>query len=477
MEAEKLWERRWLRFYKLLACVGLLAVLIPVYEILCVWVANRYSGILSLFLVPLLFLLGYVIQWLLLGRSRRKLRDQQVDFSFESKKLRLPLPRVLLACAVSAGIALLISSAVGARLAELLGILSKPDAGIPIMMAASAVVSVLGCLVVPLRFHQLMSLRTMLEMLTAFVLFFGLKVYWSGSVSALFIICFLLWSLCLILLMNQEYIIRPSYFSSAYYATGQLRKAGMKDAFRLWTMAVVLQLAVLGAVSLFVIPLRAILTRGQNFRLIFDFPFRSLYVLNFLLFLASVIALLVFVFCLSLHVTPAHLRRFSLAMRSFRAKIREKIRNLLRRLVSFVKNKLRKNAGKLLGQRFKREHLAEEPKIRNYVDTVTDATGHAVAERYDTYRAFARKLRSLKTEQEQFCFAYKTLFLKFCDENIGVKMYHTPLEAAQIVCEKTAFDDFAYLTDIYMDVIYANADRSVEKDLERLCEIVKDKFK
>lgn len=462
MAGKRSMEARWLRRYKGIACVGVIAVLIPIAELLFRWGAQQLSGMVALCLTPLTVGVGYGVQTLLLGRFRGEVQGTAMDFSFESRRLRLPLRNVLPAAAVSAALGGVIGSGVGRLLALLLQEECNRQIGIPLLIAGCAAFGVVGCLLVPFRFHQLLTVRTMLECVCVFGALLGLYIWAGANISLLFLLCELLYALCFSVLMNQEYVIRHSYSSPTCSVSGAIRRAGMHSAFRLWLLALLFLLPVVVFATLLNTLFRMVLAVGRDptFADLFCFPFPSVPGLNAALFVLAVLVLLVGAVLLLLRLrgrwTWSDLRAWCRKLIAACGRI---LKRLLRPLLTPYRSK-RRGADK----------QTEDAEPLHYVETVTPLRRRVPDDAFRDYRSFARRMRRLSDRDEQFRFAYRVLVKTLCAEQKGVLTTQTPSEMARRIAEHTNIASIERLTDVFIQLTYAREGRHASADdLSAVC--------
>lgn len=466
MDGKQKQNTRWLLLYKMIACVGICAVIAPWFDTLILFIARQYTAIATIALTALLLSLGYGIQLLFLGREGRKLLSVDMDFSYEVARIRLPRSRVIPACAVSAIISALLSVGVGRLLSYLMGNQVNTEIGIPLLVTLGAVLGCAGCLLVPPRFHQLVSLRTMVECIAAFTFLFAFYLWAGASVNFRFIVCVLLYFLCFTVLMNQEYAIRHSYTSPTCHATNALRRAGILSAVRFWLGAILFNVPILCALSLIVMPVQLILTSGSGapFERVFSFPFKDLPTLNVLLFALGLLALIAGAILLLVRLCYD----------------RKKLKELYARLVERLKQIGATWLLRLLGiyQRYRKGAPKEqEPPPPHYADTVTELAHREPVRRYSDYKAFYRQLKKCRSTNEQYRFAYRTLVTNLCDADIGLYPTQTPLEMAQIIQSKTNIPDIGAITDVFVKAAYADASVPVaEEELQKLCAVLQNRL-
>ncbi len=454
----------WMRFYKVIAVIGVVAVMLPYISLLFIWGARRYAAILSFFATVAMVSLGYLIQLLLLGRDRDILKSAW-DFSYESKRLRLPLFRVIPACVLSAvaagGIALLCEQIVSYLLRNEYrpGMTQNEEVGIPLLVAGFILTAVAGCLLVPFRPHQLLSTRTMIEFFALLAFPMAFDSFWGGGATTPTItVCTIVYILCMSVVMNQEAIIRPAHSSDTCVATHAIRRAGLVSVVGFVLRSVCLTVPVLGVVSLIVCFFRGLLTGGQ-FEKTFDFPFSGYPVLNAILCGVTLIILFVVAIFYSMKRTPAE-----------RAAILAKLSAWWERLVDFILTKLgiRDSYAAGLGR--------YEPPPKHFTDTVTAAPASESAPQ--TYRAFAKKVKSIKDTDERFCFAWRTMVVRLCAARRDLSPALTPLEMAAILSRTTTVRDIDRLTALFSDITYAEDDdiHATEADVGAVMAILEERW-
>lgn len=448
MLPERRWNRRWLRRYQIIAFLGILAVVMPLFEFASLWCAGEYATPTALALAPPLLLFGYGLQYLFSARWREEPRVHSIS---EAPHAHLsPLSR-LLSMTLSGSLGLLLGWFVGWYLISLRDLPTRNHLGPYLMAVICAVVPMVGTLIVPYAFNQLLGLHTVLEFFALYCLVFGLQTFWGQGVSLLFVLCFWTFFLCLMLIVNQEYVIKPSYFSDTCYATGQLRRAGMASAFRLWLGTVLMQIPLLMAIVLVVMPFRLLFMVES---LIWKFPFPQAPTVNMLLFAASVIAAVIGVIVFFLRLQHEDVRGWLRQLQAVLYALGQRLRAIFR-----------------LPKRKRREAATEgEPQVRHYVDTMTTLPPRRAARVWNA-RSFRRRLQSLHSAEEQYCFAYRVLVDRLLIKGIGLHPTQTPREMAQIVMDKTTVSDMGELTEIFLRSAYARDRWASEEDVAWISEV------
>ncbi len=454
----------WARFYKVVAVIGVSAVALPYITILFSWGARKYAAPLSLLAVVAMVALGYAIQLLLLGRDRAILHTTW-DFSFEPRPIRLPLWRVIPACLLSAVAAVMATKPVTQILTYLFrneydpGVIPNEEVGAPLIAIGFVILAVGGCLLVPVRPHVLLSMRTMVEFLAALLFPMAVSTFWGGGYgTSLMAMCFVVYLVCLAIIMNQEAVIRPAYGSSTCIATHAIRRAGLVSVIGYLLFSLLLTVPVLGTITVVVIFFR-ILIIGGNFVRVFQFPFDGLPGLNAALFVTALLCWVGLAIYFSMTRTPEE-----------RAALRAKIAALWERLVDRILHLLGIRDIYAAGQgRF-------EPVTRNYTDTV--AVSAAKSEEPMTYRAFAKKLKSMNDIDERFCYAWRTMVAHLCAERRDITPAMTPLEMAHILAKTTTVQDIDRLTRVFLEVTYAEGHtvHATEADVHAVTAILAERW-
>ncbi len=462
MPATEKWRRRWLKLYKFLACVAFCAIIMPYFEILVSIGAGPYATAFTWIASALLFAVGYGIH-----KGIRFLftkgDEEEFSFSFETKWQFSP-PAIMIPSLILGAVAAIAFSFVSGQILEtLLYPYYNAEVGFPLMMIACVVASVLGNLLVPFQFHQLCSLRTLIECLFALGVPFGIATWWGNGVNGLFVACVLVYALCLFVLMNQEYVIKPSYSSKTCYATKELRLYGMGRAVGLWLTTLLTAMVLLSLLAVLVIPLRFFLTPDMS--LVLDFPIKGLPGLNLMLFFTGLIIIPV--------LSVMGILRF---VRPRGLKYWEKIiGELFRKIMGFfLRLRFFKKKGADADLDF-REVVGERPKKQHYVDTVREQkTESTVLPR--GYRAFQRHMKTLSDINERYRFAYEVLITELYDAHIGIAKHQTPLEMADVIRRKTNITEMDHLTATFAKVTYAKDGKASQGELDVICRILEDRW-
>lgn len=458
------WRLRWLKFYKLLACVAFCAIVMPYFEILVSVGAGQYATVFTWIASALLFVVGYGIHAGIRFLFTKGGVQEEFSFSFETKwQFSSPvvmIPSLILGVAA----AVVFSFGAGQVLEKLLYPFYNAEVGFPLMVIACAVASVLGCLLVPFQFHQLCSLRTLIECLFALGVPFGILTWWGNGVNGLFALCVLVYSLCLFILMNQEYVIKPSYSSKTCYATRELRLHGIGRAAGLWTTTLLTAIAILCLLAVLTIPVRFFLTPDMS--LVLDFPIKGLPGVNLTLFFMGLALISV--------MSVLAILRFA---RPGGLKYREKIlRDFFGKIIGFFLRLRFRRKTKMPEDADFKQVVGERPKKQHYVDTVTE-TKTETATLPKGYRAFLKQMKALPDINARYCFAYEVLITELYDAHIGIAKHQTPLEMAEVIRRKTNISEMDRLTDTFTAVTYAKDRSASTADLETVCRILQARLK
>lgn len=253
----------WMRVYQLIACVGVALALIPVTEFLSLFCARQLSGMVAMLAAPALVALGYGVQKLFLIGWKAG----EMDLSFESRAELSPLGRRIPAWGISGLAGLLAGAWVRDGMAERLGAESNSEVGGAVVMVTFAALGIAGCLLVPFRFFQILSRRTLPGFSCVFALILGLELFLSdGGPSMTLFLSVLLWFLCFSLAANQEYVIKYAYASRTCVVSSRVRRAGLRNAVGVWLTAIGIFLPSLGLLSALVTGFRMLLLSGKRAR-------------------------------------------------------------------------------------------------------------------------------------------------------------------------------------------------------------------
>lgn len=461
MLAEQKWKHRWLHFYKSIACVGIIALAMPIFEVLCRWSAGQYAGIVAPIAVPFTVFVGYAIQYLCLGKAKPALYTTILDFTYENKKAVIPWKNRIVAWTVTVLLTAGMGRLLASLLVHLLGVDMNRTFGQPMLILLCIGCGIIGCLLVPFRFHQLLTVRTLVECVCAFSIVFGFHIWVGNGATPLLYASLMLYALCLSVLLNQEYVIKPSTLSKTCHAGNEMRFAGIVSAVRLWGLGVLLQIPLLGAISLVVTPFLwfGFLDTERPFEQIFIFPFINYPTFNVVLFFTSLLAFFVGLILFLTHYRNGEIKQW----------IRQGfawIQNMWERFLKWL-------AGFRGGKDTYIPKLFEEPKPKHYVDTVTKIAISGGMEKNLDFRTFQKRLKTIESVNEKYCYAYRVLLANLYLSKIGIQPHHTPLEVVDIVKDKTNVQDFDSLTDVFLNAIYAREKQVTEENLKAVCKILR----
>ena len=459
------WRKRWLRFYKFLACAAFCALAFPYVEALSTAGAREYTAIFTWIATVPLFSIGYGIHSLLRLLLTKGGVQEEMSFSFETQ-WRLSSPVVLIPSLVlSVIVALIFGFKAGDILEPLLYPYYNKEVGFLLLLAACIAVTVLGCLLVTLQFHQICSLRTMLECLVALGLPYGFAVWWGNGVHVLFCLCVLVYALCLFILMNQEYVIKPSYTSKTCYATRELRISGIKEAVKLWGMSIVGALLLLSFLSVFVTPFRLMFYTDRY--AVLAFPFLGWPDVNQILFLIGLAIIPVAaVFLILRFVRPRLFRYVGGRCKEVWEIVKKAVLGFLRRL------RFRKKVKKVTAE--PSAAMDEAPKKQHYVDTVTvsGASDKWVGQHQMSYREFSANLKKMPDLNTRYQYAYEVMIGELWRGQIGVETHQTPLEMSRIIARRTSIANIDALTNTYIGITYGENHSASAADVEAVCGIL-----
>ena len=463
------WRKRWLRFYKFLACAAFCALATPYVEAFSTTGAREYTSIFTWIATVPLFSIGYGIHSLLRLLLARGGVEEEMSFSFETK-WQMSSPVVLIpALVLSVVVALIFGFKAGDILEPLLYPFYNKEVGFLLLLAACIAVTVLGCLLVTLQFHQICSLRTMLECLVALGLPYGLAIWWGNGVNGLFCLCVLVYALCLFILMNQEYVIKPSYTTKTCYATRELRVSGIKEAVKLWGMSIVGALLLLSFLSVFVTPFRLMFYTDRY--AVLAFPFLGWPDVNQILFLIGLAIIPVAAVLLILRfVRPRLFRYVGGRCKEIWEMVKKAVFGFFRRL------RFRKKIKKATAD--PRTAVDEAPKKQHYVDTVTvsGTSDKWVGLHQISYREFTANLKKMPDLNARYRYAYEVMIGELWRGQIGVETHQTPLEMSRIIARRTNIANIDALTDIYIGVTYGENYSASASDVEAVCGIVEQRL-
>ncbi len=121
------------------------------------------------------------------------------------------------------------------------------------------------------HFNRVCSMRNMIECACGFAAAAALHLANDKTIGLVFTWCLIIYLFCLLVLMNQECLIKPSYYFSSCHATNKLRINGLVHTTKLFLLAWGIALLLLGVASLPVTFFRYLISDQALF--IFSFPF------------------------------------------------------------------------------------------------------------------------------------------------------------------------------------------------------------
>ena len=325
-----------------------------------------------------------------------------------------------------------------------LGAESNSEVGGAVLMVTFAALGVAGCLMVPFRFFQMLSRRTLPGFACVFALLLGVELFLTdGGPSVTLFLSVVLWFLCFALAANQEYVIKYAYASRTCVVSARVRRAGLRNATRVWLTAVGMFLPAAGLMTFAVTGIRMLALSGEGAPLakLFLFPFAGAWGLNAVLFGFGVLCLV--------FGGGVLLYRFS----HDPAKTRAMLAVLSARLYEFFAGILYV-FGISVGRRRGREPDADEVTA-HYRDTVTRVRRAPQSVLFCDSRALERALRREKGNDAKFCLAYRALLAALAADGIGLNPTMTPGEAAGVIREKTNLSQIDAWTAVFIALTYA----------------------
>ncbi|MBO5295408.1 MAG: hypothetical protein J6B71_09230 [Clostridia bacterium] len=452
--------KRLLSFYKLISVIGVCVVIAPLFFMAAGTLVPRFVWLVTFVFFPISVGIGYYCQWLLLGEKERQ-KKQNVDFNFEQKvTLEDGRRRLSSLLAIGAG------AVFGFLCSALLSLfsLSKIDASFArlVFTGVCAVSSFVGARLCRVSFNQLLGVRSLMECCAAFAAYTAIMGTVLGGLPFVFLMV-ALYSLCLLIEMNQESILQSIGKSDTCYMTPELLHTGLLSTVKVWARSFVFMLALLSLFTTILTAFYAILgiisfrmtwanEKFSAFEIIFyDIP-TTVPVINCLFFIGG-IGVIVF-FCVLLFGRRREWGKIWISS----------LRNLLTMLVSLVaKFTVR------LRYRKKEPTVPSVPLQESYVDTVK-RIDRPVRRRALSYSSFVRRLKSFSDAREQFAYAYRTVIALMVQKKIGVEEHHTPSEAALMIAQKTNYSEIEPLTALFLRTAYANDNTLGEEELHKATE-------
>ena len=467
---------RWMRRYKAIAVIGMTAVVAVPLEWLFSWFLYPYEALFALLFCPIGVGLGYLIEHLGIRLTKFK-EDETIDFSYESK-INVPRGLTVLCVIVTAVLMFLLSYAVVSWVNELrLRFVGEPfyrDILILMIALLGLLLSIMGgvgCYLRPCAFYQIVGLRSLIECVAVFAFVGAIQTVYGASqtVSWFFVACMVVYMLCVAIIMNQMYVIQPSYFSPTCHATNELRRAGLKAVFGMFGRCLAYVWLLLAGMSLLVFPWRVITFADQRdaFSWIFVFPFGRSPIVNLIVYIFSLLTLIGFIAYIILRSKDPDIDRYLSKIKEFFRRLWLSIRLLVASAPSELRH-LRKDRATPEG-----EDIYETQAV--YEDTVIARPRPRVkSEGVMSYGTFSRRLLALSDAKTQYCYAYRTLVAVLIRKYIGIDAHSTPQQIADIVKERTNIRDIDRITALFYASAYApEATAPTVNELIALCEIVR----
>ena len=464
---------RWQRCYKLIAVIGLGAVVAVPIEWVSMAMFDGFNALFALVACAICIGTGYLIEHLALWISRKN-EQQEIDFTYESK-IRIPWGLTILCWIITTVLMIALAWGMG----DLVDLFWLRRLGSPIsrdtlllcrllLATAFTITGCIGCYLRPCGFYQIVGLRSMLECVALFAAIGTLQtVYGEQPLSLFFVLCMITYALCMAIIMNQMHVIQPSYFSPTCHATDQLRHAGIRSVFGMFWQCLKNTWLPIAAISLLIFPLRVITFSNQRSIIswLFIFPVSGQPIINCIVFVGSLLTLIGFIVYVCLAARnpdiPEHL-----------AKIRQWIRRLWLRICLVLFS----DPSRLRAERKKKQKKTSQPEVKlAYEDTVIHRPPLRMErETLMSYNAFSRRLLALPDAKQQYSYAYRTLVACLIRKHIGIDAHTTPQSIAEIVKKRTNIRDIDRITVRFYASAYApEAAAPTTVELVSLCGIVR----
>ncbi len=476
-------DLRWFRRYKLIAVIGMTAVVSVVLEFLMLMVAGKSASWITLLTCPVGVGIGYLIEHLLLRLSGKE-QSQEIDFTYESK-IRIPRGRTVLSCLMTAVLMSVFAYWIGSMLdlirINVMGVSMEKNMLIAfriLLSAAFIVAGCVGCYLRPCAFNQIVGLRSLVECSAVFAFFGALQaIYGNYGISWFFLLCMVVYLLCMAIIMNQIHIIQPSYFSPTCQVTDELRRAGFRAVGRMFGACLAHAWMLLAGLSLLIFPLRILSYSGQTsaFQWLFSFPFENHAVLNLIIFILGLVTMLVMVLYLCLRMKHPGIDLCLGRLKRFLRYIWQSIKRILSRIgLGFRLALLQKSSDLRKRHKNAKQEAPEEIKL-TYEDTVIlRARPRPSNEAVISYGTFARRVMSQPNAKAQYTYAYRTMVGCLRRKYIGIDDHTTPQEIADIVTARTNIRGIDNITSLFYASAYApSAPAPTVKEIISLCDIVR----
>ncbi len=451
----------WMSFYNSIACVGIVCLLLPYFELASFYVANRYSTIITVTVAPFLLFFGFFTQKILMRFQKKKRNDLDLEYSFDIDSKNKSKTVFFISIAIIVILSTIVGISLGLKFMAHLGPLYSNDFGVALFTVSCVAVGIIGCVLAQFRFYQMLNIKIMIEYIAAYAFLLGAHMYFKIGVSILYVVCFFLFFLCLALCMNQENVVKVEYAHKTCYATNKMRWTGMKSVAMLWGGAIVLVTALLAFCALiramFLIVIRA------PWSFILYGPIEGSIVFNSILLVIGVILFFGIIILLPIILRNPYVSEIRYKANQFLLKIKNAIMSVIRKIFKIEIQK--------------RQNQIDEINPLFYLDSITHHPPKRHKAIYTKYKDFHRALKTMSNINNQYMFAYRVLMESFCTMDIGLKMSQTPLEMAKLIKEKTNFEDIDILTAKYINIAYSeNSEPISEGDMAEICNILRYKL-
>jgi len=454
-------KARWIKLYNSIACLGILCVIIPYFELAAHYATYQHATVVSVILTPILIAIGFSVRKLLMQIQKIRTKSQDLESSYDIDIKKTSRISLIISMIISGVIAAILGASVGSKIMESVGPLYSNDFGVPVLTLSCVAVSAVGSVLATLKFYQFLSIRTVIEYIAAFTFLFGLQTFWGNGVSFVFIICLMVFFLCLALCMNQENIVKVEYMHKTCYASNKMRRTGMKGVIGLWLFAVLLQIVLLSACA--IIRALFLVIAGRPWEFILNGPIEGYRTINIvLLSLGGILTLIGIV------LMPIFLR--TPYMSEVRAKIKQHFIKLKASFLSLIIKILKIESKKRADQN-------DEINPIYYSDFITYRSAKRHKAVYTKYKDFNRALKTISDKNKQYLFAYRVLIESFFRMDIGLNTSQTPFEMALIIKEKTNLEGIEEMTGKYINVAYAEKTGIIsDNDMAEICDILRDRL-
>ncbi len=477
-------DLRWFRRYKLIAVMGMGAVVaVPIEWVIMSMFDQAYSLVAAL-LCAVGMGTGYLVEHIAM-RVTRYQESWEIDFTYENK---VKIPRKLTWVCWLITAALMVALAIG--VGNLLNLLRIQMFGEPIARETLLIfevflgvtLTIAGCIGAYLRpfgFYQIVGLRSLVECVTIFAFVGAMESVYGRfqTVSFFFILCMLIYISSMAIIMNQLHVIQSSYFSPTCHATDELRHAGIKAVGRMLGTCLKYAWLLLAALSLLTFPLRFLTyfsSETPAFPWLFSFPFSGRPVINLIVFILSLLTMIAIILYLCLRVKNPGIDTQLDNIRHFWGYVWHHVKRLWNRIRLGLRLVMLTTPGQYRKKRQDKKEQAEQIKL-TYEDTVIVRTRpRALSETVISYGAFSRRLLALPDAKAQYAYAYRTLVGCLIRKYIGIDEHTTPQDIADIVKARTNIRDIDKITALFYASAYApEAPSPTVNELVALCDVVR----